>query len=80
VQQLTSSFLQRVALAEPPWEESLRYGYYNGYNENEDYDYNADVQRRQQSAVQGSYLLPEERDQQYNAERGACLSSSRPFA
>jgi hypothetical protein len=68
VQQLTSSFLQRVALAEPPWEESLRYGYYNGYDY-EDYDYNADVERRQQSNVQGSYLLQVDRDQQYNYER-----------
>jgi hypothetical protein len=68
VQQLTSSFLQRVALAEPPWEESLRYGYYNGYDY-EDYDYNADVQRRQQSNVQGSFLLQGDRDQQYNYER-----------
>jgi hypothetical protein len=27
VQQLTASFLQRLSLAEPPWEEALRYGY-----------------------------------------------------
>mmetsp|Transcript_24177 Transcript_24177/g.33268 ORF Transcript_24177/g.33268 Transcript_24177/m.33268 type:complete len:586 (-) Transcript_24177:13-1770(-) len=38
VRQLSSSLLQRLALAEPPWEEALRYGYYSDYDYESSYE------------------------------------------
>jgi len=43
VQQLTQSLLQRLALAEAPWEENMRYGYYSGDEYQPEYRYDYDM-------------------------------------